>query len=177
MRGTQNRRHANITSGDRRAIILPCFRVDEGRADDERQNAEDYRVGRTRIQEGGRPVGRNDRVTMTDGEPDGQRFEVMLRWADPFSRWVAPDAFPEARIRALDTQGYASFRRASRGHARMLCFPCGELPDELPRDVEVGRSAVSSSDTVTAFVDELHLFRHALAATPRLFSVTRPCCS
>ena len=172
VRNSQNRAHKNFSTGDRQAWILPCFRVDEGEADDERNDSSDYRTGRARIHEGGRPVGRNDRVTLTDGKPEGARYyELMLRWADPYSRWVAPDSFPDARIGAVDTQGLASFREDPRGHARMLCFPCGELPDDLPLDMEFGRSVVSSSDTVTAFLDELNIFRHEWRATPRLFLI------
>ncbi len=171
VRNSTSRRHKDV-SGGRKSWILPCFRVDEGEADDDQPKSNDYQPGRARIARGGRPVGRNDRVTLTDGLTEGaQYYEFMLRWADPFSRWVAPDSFPEARIAAVDTQGLATFRQDPRGHARILCFPCGELPDELPREMEFGRSTVSSSDTVTAFLDELHVFRHRWQATPQLIVI------
>jgi hypothetical protein len=143
---TWSRNHNNTSPGERNARYLPCFRVFEGSSGGVVSN-----------------VGRNDRITITNGlleEPT--RIAAVIRWGDPTSTWTALDDFIETRIFAKEENADV-LELDYRGEPRILKFPCGELPDEMPQDMEFARSSVSDSDVVTAFLDELNIFRHPLA--------------
>ncbi len=129
------------------AKFLPCFRVWES-----------FPV---------RPykrVGRNDVITITDGTANATRMEMGVRWGDPASEWCALVDFVEKTVRAEKEDG-ATARNDKRGHARILKFPCGELPDEMSTELEWGRSTISGSGLVTAFLDEVFIWRQALDTT------------
>ncbi len=135
-------------SGDENSRFLPCFKAWEG--------ATGSLFRRT---------GRNDQITFSWGSGGGDtppsRQEMRVRWGDVNSNWVALTDFTDQRIPASET-GAKSARYDWRDYARILKFPCGELPDEMPDEMEFGRSSISSSDVVTAFLDELHIWRHSL---------------
>ena len=106
-----------------------------------------------------RRAGRNDRITITDAVPDAtQRVEAGIRWGHQFSGWCALEDDVEQRFKAAE-QGALTQRLDTRGYPRILKFPCGELPDEMSEDLEFGRSLISDSETVTAFLDEVHIWR------------------
>lgn len=157
--GTLDRLHDD-TSGEQRAnLILPCFRIYEGPTE-----SGSY-TGRPLTEQGALPVGRNDLITLTDGqEDDPVRLEARIRWGDPSSTWAALDDFLDSRFTAEEEEA-AQFRIDPRGHPRVLKFPCGELPDELPREMEFAQSTISDSEVVTAYLDELFAFRHRPAPT------------
>ncbi|MDA1195437.1 MAG: hypothetical protein O2894_09670 [Planctomycetota bacterium] len=132
----------NGSSGDRLDYFLPCFRAWE--------NYVAAPVART---------GRNDVITITDGGETPVRMEVGIRWGDPASNWVALDDWVEQRFEA-PKDGATTPRNDPRGRPRILRFPCGELPDEMSEDIEFGQSRVSGASLVTAFLDELFVWRH-----------------
>ena len=141
---TRDRDHSGST-GDRNDRFLPCFRVFEGV-----QAAPLARAGAF------------DRITVHDGTETGDnRFEAAIRWGHEYSGWCALEDFTDRVVRA--TQEGANIRRSdTRGFARILKFPCGELPELLPDTIEFARSSISNSGVVTAFLDEVHLWRHPL---------------
>ncbi|MGE0192860.1 MAG: hypothetical protein AB7T63_12560 [Planctomycetota bacterium] len=141
---TFDRDHSGST-GDRNDRFLPCFRVFEG----------------VQLAPYGR-AGAFDRVTFHDGTEGGEnRFEAAVRWGHEYSGWCALEDFTDRVVRASETG--ANVRRSdTRGYARMLKFPCGEMPEMLPDTIEFARSSISNSGVVTAFLDEVHLWRHPL---------------
>jgi hypothetical protein len=77
--------------------------------------------------------------------------------------------FPESRVKALEEN--ADFLMFDyRGKPRILKVPSGELPDELPQDVEFARSTVNGSSVVTAYLDEVAWFRHQSHSVGTVFS-------
>jgi hypothetical protein len=147
----RTRNHLNPVVGDRNSLYLPCFRLNEGPID---------ASGLPDVGAGARPVGRNDVVTLTDGAPESPlRVAARLRWGDERSAWCAFDEFVEQRVRAEES-GADVERLDPRGHPRVLKFPCGELPDEMPEEMEFGRSTINGSGVVPAYLDELHVWRH-----------------
>ena len=136
-------------SGDENSRFLPCFKAWEGA------------TGAL-----SRRTGRNDQITFSwggsgsEGAPPS-RQEMRVRWGDVNSNWMALTDFTNQRIPAAE-RGAKSARYDWRDYARILKFPCGELPDEMPDEMEFGRSTISNSDVVTAFLDELHIWRHSL---------------
>lgn len=131
------------SSGDELSYVLPCFRAWEGFVT--------APVART---------GRNDVITITDGQTDPLREEIGIRWGDPNTDWVALDDFAENRFEAPES-GATTRRNDPRGRPRILRFPCGELPDEMSEDLEFGQSQLSGAGLVTAFLDELFVWRHS----------------
>ena len=169
--GTNDRHHADPVEGEREFLLIPCFRASEGPAY-KGEGTDDWVPGQPWTHRGARPMGRLDRVTLTDGaEEQPRRFEALIRWADPYSRWVALDQFPEERIAASEDvpSSHLSIRDERRGLPRILRFPCGELPDELPQDLEFAQSTISSSDVVTAYLDEIHVLPLPLSLEPLLY--------
>ena len=86
---------------------------------------------------------------------------ARVRWGDEGSNWMALGQFTEQRIAAAES-GARTYRLDYREYPRILKFPCGELPDEMPTSMEFGRSTLSGSGLVTAFLDELFIWRHAV---------------
>jgi hypothetical protein len=132
---------------DRNSRFMPCFRVWE-----QHSGVLNHRVGR------------NDVITISYGGEDGsapERIDAIVRWGDETSNWMALEDFVDTRVKAPE-EGANVLRLDLRGRPRILKVPCGELPDELPTDMEFGRSTVSNSDVVTAFLDELHIWRHPI---------------
>ncbi len=153
--GTRTRAH-DLTGDEREALLLPCFRVFEGpcRGDDDSF----FFHGRPRTDLGAKPVGRNDRVTFCNGDDqDPVRYPGRIRWAQAMGPWCALDTFIDRRFAAAEEQG-PSYRSDQRDRVRMLKFPCGELPDELPENMTFAQSVVSNSEVVTAMLDEIHTF-------------------
>ncbi|MDF1702082.1 MAG: hypothetical protein P1V36_13070, partial [Planctomycetota bacterium] len=131
------------SSGDKLSYVLPCFRAWEGFVT--------APVART---------GRNDVITITDGTTDPIRQELGIRWGDPSTDWVALDDWSEQRVEAPET-GATTRRNDPRGYPRIMRFPCGELPDDMGDEVEFGQSQLSGAGLVTAFLDELFVWRHS----------------
>ncbi len=129
-------------SGDNLAYFLPCFRAWEA--------SNGAALART---------GRNDVITISTGGEEPTRVEVGVRWGDPTSDWTALDDWVENRVEAPAT-GATTRRNDPRGYPRILRFPCGELPDDMSQDVEFGQSQLSGAGLVTAFLDELFVWRH-----------------
>ncbi len=125
---------------------VPCFRVFEGHGGL------------------GRAAGRNDQITIVDGTgEDAVRYTGTVRWGENAvgGYWVSLTDFIDARVAAPE-DGADEHRLDLRGRPRILKFPCGELPDEMSDEMEFGRSTISNSDVVTAFLDELFVWRHAM---------------
>lgn len=140
--------HQGAGGGDNRnSKYLPCFRVWE--------NARVMPIAR---------VGLYDVLTFTTGTDDPVRQEMGVRWGDPLSEWCALDDFLDQRVKA-DEEGANVRRNDPRGHTRVLKFPCGELPDDMSQDVEWGQSTLAGSGLVTAFLDELFVWRQGLDTT------------
>ena len=133
--------------GESSSYFLPCFRAWE--------TFVAAPVART---------GRNDVITISDGGDEPTRIEVGLRWGDPTSDWVCLTDFVDKRFEA-PKKGANTRRNDPRGYPRILRFPCGELPDDMGRDLEFGQSQVSGAGLVTAFLDELHVWRHSIDTT------------
>ncbi|MDJ0521092.1 MAG: hypothetical protein QNJ90_03355 [Planctomycetota bacterium] len=134
-------------TSDENSKYLPCFRV-----------WETHRL---------RPISRvglYDVLTLTEGGEDPVRQEMGVRWGDPTSEWVALDDWIETRVRAPE-EGEVVRRNDQRGYARVLKFPSGELPDEMSEDIEWGQSSLAGSGLVTAFLDELFVWRQGLDTT------------
>lgn len=169
--GTNDRHHADPADDERESILIPCFRATEGPAY-KGQGTDEWVPGQPWIHLGARPLGRLDRITLTDGAAEEpRRFEALVRWADPYSRWAALDQFPEDRVKASeDVPSHpGAYRDEHRGLPRILRFPCGELPDELPQELEFAQSTVSSSGVVTAFLDEIHVIPLPIQLEPLLY--------
>ncbi len=144
--GTYDQDHFGGAS-DRNSRFLPCFRVFEG-----------FRGALVQR------CGRNDKITLNDGaEGTPRRTLAGVRWGDANSDWCALEDFISERYAAPET-GAATRRAEPRGRPRILKFPCGELPDELPEEMEFGTSRLAGSDTVTAFLDELTIWRQDVNA-------------
>lgn len=145
-RGVQNTLDLDhdTAGGDKQSLFMPCFRVWENYAGIPRR------------------AGRNDILTITDGAKGAPvRHEALLRWGDPGSDWVALDEPLEGVVvRALDEDANEPLLD-HRFRPRVLKFPCGELPEELPEEMEFARSTLTSSSVVTAFLDELFVWQHA----------------
>jgi type II secretory pathway pseudopilin PulG len=139
--GTYDWKHAG--GGDSESYYLPCFRAWE--------TFVTAPVART---------GRNDVITITDGGKATQREEMGIRWGDRSSDWVCLTDFPSRRTQAPKT-GANVRRNDPRNHPRILRFPCGELPDEMSPQIEFGQSSISGASLVTAFLDELNVWRNA----------------
>lgn len=145
-RGVQNTLDLDhdTAGGDKQSLFMPCFRVWENYAGIPRR------------------AGRNDVITITDGAK-GQtaRHQALLRWGDPGSDWVALDEPLEGvTVRALDQDANEPLLD-HRWRPRVLKFPCGELPEELPEQMDFTRSTITNSSVVTAFIDELFVWQHA----------------
>ena len=169
--GTGDRYHGDPAEGDRQFILSPCFRATEGPAH-KGPGTDEWVPGQPWIHLGARPIGRLDRITLTDGAAEQpRRFEALVRWGDPYSRWAALDQFPEERVRASEDipSNPGAVRDEHRGLPRLLRFPCGELPDQLPEDLVFGRSPVSGSDVVTAYLDEIHVVPLPLTLEPLVY--------
>jgi len=144
-------RHSGSPSEDS-GLLLPCFRTYE------------WSRGRRRPNELRLPVqgvGRNDVITIHTGVEGTDRLQVGVRWGSPGTSWAALNEFVDKRYDP-DSAGATVTRSDYRGRARILKFPCGELPDEMSQDIEFGQSRISGSSLVTAFLDELHVWRHTL---------------
>jgi hypothetical protein len=142
--GTKDLDHRSTGGGSRESLFIPCFRVWE-----EFSGSVNRRVGR------------NDIITITDGKTEGTvRYPALVRWGDPSSNWAALDQFITGPVIRAPEDGGRIRRLDGRGRARILKVPCGELPEELPRDFELARSSVTDSSVVTAFLDELFIYRH-----------------
>ena len=117
----------------------------------------------------GERAGLFDRITVHTAVEDSnnERFEAAVRWAHAGTGWMALEESPDARVRAAE-RGADIRREDWRGYPRLLKFPCGEPAEELPNEFEIGRSTISDSDTVTAFLDELHIWRHRLSQPVRV---------
>jgi hypothetical protein len=133
--------------GDEKNLrILPCFRV-----------LRDPMLG---IHQ--RP-GRNDVVTLTDGKSENPvRIKGRVRWAYWGGDWMALEDFTEQAIQPIEAEGDLQDLHLMdfRGKPRILKVPTGELPDELPTEMEFGKSTINNSSVVTAFLDELVIWRH-----------------
>lgn len=139
---TRDQDHSGAT-GDRNDRFLPCFRVFEGV-----QAQPTLRAGAF------------DRITINDGLPEGANlFEASIRWGHEKSGWCALEDFTDLRVNA-NQEGAATRRTDTRGFARIQKFPCGELPERLPDEIEFARSTISNSDVARAFLDEVHFWRH-----------------
>jgi hypothetical protein len=145
-RGTNNTldlNHNSTGGGSKESLFLPCFRVWEESSGLPRR------------------CGRNDVITLTDGAREATvRYPALVRWSDPASNWTALDEFIDGEVLRAPEDGARTRRLETRGFKRILKFPCGELPEELPKDMEFGRSTLSDSSVVTAFLDELFIWRH-----------------
>jgi hypothetical protein len=143
--GTIDRRHLSPSASDKGYFLIPCFRSWE-----ESSGAVVRRVGR------------NDSITITDGLAEAPtRYTAVVRWGDNQGNWAALDDFITGPRIEAPPEGAATERLDWRGWARILMVPCGELPDEMPEEMEWARSSVTRSDVVTAFLDELFVWRHA----------------
>ncbi|MDJ0973639.1 MAG: hypothetical protein QNJ98_04200 [Planctomycetota bacterium] len=146
--GTIDRDHLNPGGvNDENARFLPCFKVWE-----EHSGALLHRAGR------------NDPITIvaSGGEGAPTRYEATVRWGHENGNWMCLTDFTGARVTAPEDGGTNKYFDL-RGRARILKFPSGELPDQMPEEMEFGKSTIASSDVVTAFLDELHIWRHGIA--------------
>jgi hypothetical protein len=147
--GTTIRRHLSLASSDPDARILPCFRAllldkDKG--------------SRT----GGWAPGRNDVATLTQDGDGFVREEVTVRWSqhDGGTNWMALADFVERDGGFTPSPEADVSRQDYRGRSRISKFPSGELPDESSEFLEFGSSTIDSRPVTTAYLDELHVWRH-----------------
>jgi hypothetical protein len=180
--GEVDRLHeAGGSSGsDRGMMILPCFRVWAGpRFSGALDATNDQVPGRPLLAAMARPAGRNDLVTISDGQDEApQRYKTRIRWAARDRQYVALDEFLDVRVPGITDDVYQEWRTERgafardwadpRGQPRILRVPTGELPEELPNEIEFGASTISNRGAVTAYMDELHIFRHPVNTAPLL---------
>lgn len=139
-------------------LILPCFRIlrlHDG----------------TGLPVGGPHAGFNDVVTLVTGKEAPQREQHRVRWSHGVpggssSSWVALRDFVEGSTYEVDVDADGTLYKAdNRGFTRLVKFPSGEMPDEHGENVVFGRNDVGGGSVVTAFFDEVHMWRHQ-NATP-----------
>ena len=151
--GTVDLRHPANASSDEESLILPCFRIlrlHDG----------------TGLPVGGPHAGFNDVVTLSTGKEAPRREQLRVRWSHGLpgggsSSWVALRNFIEADIYEVDADADGSlYKQDYRGFTRMMKFPSAEMPDEHGENIVWGRNDVGGGSVVTAFFDEVHLWRH-----------------
>ena len=78
-------------------------------------------------------AGRNDPITIvaSGGEGAPTRYEAAVRWGHENGNWMCLTDFVGERVAAPESGATAAVYDL-RGQARILKFPCGELPDEMP---------------------------------------------
>jgi hypothetical protein len=153
---TKDRHHASLAADDFNSRLLPCFRV----------LTHDKETG---MRTGGYAPGFNDLMTLVEEGPVPRRELRRVRWsheAEPSSpayprarNWVALSEFLEgAPFKASELAD--DVRADYRGRTRALKFPSGEMPDETGDDVTWCQDSVGGGGAVTAFLDEVYLWRH-----------------
>jgi hypothetical protein len=118
---------------------------------------------------GGYAPGFNDLMTLVEEGPVPRRELRRVRWsheAEPSSpayprarNWVALSEFLEgAPFRPSEVAD--EVRTDYRGRTRALKFPSGEMPDEDGDDITWCQNQVGGGGVVTAFLDEVYVWRH-----------------
>jgi hypothetical protein len=151
--GTVDIRHPANSSATEESLILPCFRI--------------LRLHEnTGLPIGGPHAGFNDVVTFSTGKDAPKREQLRVRWSHGLpggvsSSWVALRTFIEADRYEVDADADGFLYKSDyRGTTRMLKFPSAEMPDEHGDNVVWGKNEVGGGSVVTAFFDEIHVWRH-----------------
>lgn len=151
--GTVDIRHPANSSATEESLILPCFRI--------------LRLHEaTGLPIGGPHAGFNDVVTLSTGKDAPKREQLRVRWSHGLpggasSSWVALRTFIEADRYEVDVDADGTLYKPDyRGITRMMKFPSAEMPDEHGENVVWGKNEVGGGSVVTAFFDEIHVWRH-----------------
>jgi len=159
-------RGGTLAPSDEESKLLPCFRI--GRKHET-----------TGQPIGGPHAGYSDVVTLISDGAAKQKEQRRVRWSQGragggrSTSWVALSDFIESND-PYKVDDPAEYRVDYRGITRMMKFPSGEMPNEVGDNFAFGRNEVGAGDVVTAFLDEIHVWRHQASIPMALVSNVEP---